>query len=200
MTRIRSAVAGMCALAWRGLSRRPVRSCLVTAGVAVAVFLFCTVDAMRAGVERATGRAAGETSLVVYRQNRFCPFTSQLPQHYAEQIRRIPGVAAAVPVKIVVSNCRASLDVVTFRGVPADSLTGVGCDLRWWHSLAMAAAQFCVRLPLVYVVSLAFLLKSYADLAPAYAELAVPYARVHRTAHMPVGHAPYARLRALTRR
>lgn len=123
MTRIRSAVAGMCALAWRGLSRRPVRSCLVTAGVAVAVFLFCTVDAMRAGVERATGRAAGETSLVVYRQNRFCPFTSQLPQHYAEQIRRIPGVAAAVPVKIVVSNCRASLDVVTFRGVPADSLT-----------------------------------------------------------------------------
>ena len=81
MTRIAPTLAGMCALAWRGLSRRRVRSAIVTAGVAVAVFLFCTVDAMRVGVERATGRAAGETSLIVYRQNRFCPFTSQLPQH-----------------------------------------------------------------------------------------------------------------------
>lgn len=116
------ALRGMCALAWHGLARRPVRSTLVVAGVAVAVFLFCTVDAMRAGVERATSRAAGETSLIVYRQNRFCPFTSQLPQHYVSQIRRIPGVASAVPVKIVVSNCRASLDVVTFRGVPAEAL------------------------------------------------------------------------------
>jgi putative ABC transport system permease protein len=116
-------LAGMWALAWRGLARRRVRSAIVTAGVAVAVFLFCTVDAMRVGVERATGRAAGETSLIVYRQNRFCPFTSQLPQHYVEQIRRVPGVTSAVPVKIAVSNCRASLDVVTYRGVPADSLT-----------------------------------------------------------------------------
>ncbi len=112
---------GIFVLAWRGLWRRPTRSALVIAGVAVAVFLYCTVDATRTGVERATKRAAQETALVVYRQNRFCPFTSQLPQYYENEIKKIPGVLTVTPVKIVVSNCRASLDVVTFRGVPPES-------------------------------------------------------------------------------
>ncbi len=112
---------GVFALAWRGLRRRPTRTALVVAGVAVAIFLVCSVDAMRTGVERATHRAASETALVVYRQNRYCPFTSQLPQSYERAIRDIPGVRTVTPVKIVVSNCRASLDVVTFRGVPAES-------------------------------------------------------------------------------
>lgn len=113
--------AGVIALATRGLSRRPTRSALVIAGITVAIFLYCTVDAMRTGVARATHQAASETALIVYRQNRFCPFTSQLPQYYESEIRRIDGVASVVPVKIVVSNCRASLDVVTFRGVPAEA-------------------------------------------------------------------------------
>jgi putative ABC transport system permease protein len=41
-----------------------------------------------------------------------------LPEHYADDIRRIDGVREVVPVKIVVNNCGASLDVITFRGVP----------------------------------------------------------------------------------
>jgi putative ABC transport system permease protein len=56
--------------------------------------------------------------LVVYRENRYCPFTSRLPLRYEEQIRQVPGVDSVVPMRIVVNNCRASLDVVTFRGVP----------------------------------------------------------------------------------
>jgi putative ABC transport system permease protein len=35
-------------------------------------------------------------------------------------IGTIEGVRSVVPIKIVVSNCRASLDVVTFRGVPEE--------------------------------------------------------------------------------
>jgi len=120
MKRFHSTI-GVVTLAWRGIMRRPTRSGLVISGVAVAVFLFCTVDAARNGVERATTRAASETALIVYRQNRFCPFTSQLPQYYESEIRKIPGVASVTPVKIVVSNCRASLDVVTFRGVPVEA-------------------------------------------------------------------------------
>ncbi len=116
----RRTLIGLIVLAWRGLVRRPTRSGLVVAGVMVAVFLFCTVDAMRTGVERATSRASQETALIVYRQNRFCPFTSALPQYYENAISKIPGVVSVTPVKIVVSNCRASLDVVTFRGVPAE--------------------------------------------------------------------------------
>ncbi len=105
---------------WRNLVRRPLRTGLTVLGIAVAVFLFAFVESMRDGVRRATDAGAGETTLVVYRKNRFCPFTSQLPQNYEQQIRRIPGVTGVVPMKIIVNNCRASLDVVTFRGVPME--------------------------------------------------------------------------------
>ena len=49
-----------------------------------------------------------------------CVFTSQLPEYYRPQIKRIDGVTSVLPMKVVVSNCRASLDVVTFRGVPRE--------------------------------------------------------------------------------
>ena len=103
---------------WRNLARRPLRRGLTVAGIAVATFLFVFVESMRDGVRRATEAGAAETELVVYRKNRFCPFASQLPQSYERSIEGIPGVRSAVPVKIVVNNCRASLDVVTFRGIP----------------------------------------------------------------------------------
>jgi putative ABC transport system permease protein len=114
---------------WRNLVRRPARTALTVAGIAAATFLFAFVESMRDGVSRATEAGAAETRLVVYRKNRFCPFASQLPQSYERSIEDIPGVRAAVPVKIIVNNCRASLDVVTFRGVPdgdflADHLRG----------------------------------------------------------------------------
>jgi putative ABC transport system permease protein len=103
---------------WRNLARRPLRTGLTVAGIAVATFLFVFVESMREGVRRATEAGAAETELVVYRKNRFCPFASQLPQSYERSIESVPGVRSAVPVKIVVNNCRASLDVVTFRGIP----------------------------------------------------------------------------------
>jgi putative ABC transport system permease protein len=84
------------------------------------MFLFTAVQAMQSGVREATTASANETTLVVYRQNRYCPFTSRLPQRYESRIAAIPGVTSVVPMQIVVSNCRASLDVVTCRGVPAD--------------------------------------------------------------------------------
>lgn len=104
----------------RQLARRPIRTALTAMGVAVATFLFVSVRAMESGIREATEARASDTKLIVYRANRYCPFTSQLPQHYVERIRRIPGVTGAVPMRIVVNNCRASLDVITFRGVPEE--------------------------------------------------------------------------------
>ncbi|MBT3377328.1 MAG: FtsX-like permease family protein [Lentisphaerae bacterium] len=100
--------------------RHRVRSLLTIGGVGTAIFLFVAIEAMQRGVQTATQATASDTTLVVYRKDRFCPFTSQLPEYYRTQIARIPGVRAVVPMKVVVSNCRASLDVVTFRGVPRD--------------------------------------------------------------------------------
>ncbi len=127
--------------------RARVRSLLTVAGVSVAMFLFAAVQAMQAGVEAATQAQADDTTLVVYRKDRYCPFTSLMPQSYEQQIRRIPGVTAVVPIKIVVSNCRASLDVVTFRGVPkkafldamAPSFEIVDGSVAEWQSRSDAA-------------------------------------------------------------
>ncbi|MEW6351172.1 MAG: FtsX-like permease family protein [Thermodesulfobacteriota bacterium] len=98
------------------------RSILTFAGVATAMFLFYSVEAMQQGVRDATRKRSEDTKLVVYRQDRFCPFTSNLPQDYAPRIAKIPGVKNVVPVKVVVSNCRTSLDVVTFRGIPVEAM------------------------------------------------------------------------------
>jgi putative ABC transport system permease protein len=100
--------------------RHRTRTVLTLLGVATAMFLFSAVQAMQKGVEDATRTTAADTTLVVYRENRFCPATSRLPEHYLERIKRIDGVQSAVPMKIEVTNCRASLDVVTFRGVPPE--------------------------------------------------------------------------------
>lgn len=107
---------------WKSLVRRPARTGLTLLGIALATFMFCFVETMRDGVSTATQAGASETRLVVYRENRFCPFTSQIPQSYERAIKDIPGVTGVVPMKIIVSNCRASLDVVAFRGVPREAL------------------------------------------------------------------------------
>ena len=102
------------------VARHRVRTLLTVSGIAVAMFLFSAVQAMQRGVTKATRVTAAETTLVVYRKDRFCPATSVLPQDYQSRIERIDGVVSALPIKVVVSNCRTSLDVVTFRGVPKD--------------------------------------------------------------------------------
>lgn len=102
----------------RQITRYRVRSLLTVAGVGTAMFLFVAIDSMQRGVAAATQASAEDSTLVVYREDRFCPFTSRLPEYYQAQIEEVEGVRSVVPMRIVVNNCRASLDVVTFRGVP----------------------------------------------------------------------------------
>jgi putative ABC transport system permease protein len=108
-------------LVWKQVSRHRTRTILTVGGVATAMFLFAAVQAMQAGVKDATETTAKDTTLIVYRQNRFCPATSRLPEYYGDRIAKVPGVVSVVPMKIVVNNCRTSLDVVTFRGVPEEA-------------------------------------------------------------------------------
>lgn len=108
------------ALSIRMLLRSRVRAMLAILGVAVAVFVLCAERAVHDGITEATAANERDTRLIVYRANRFCPFTSRLPERYADEIASMPGVRSAIPTQIVVSNCRASLDVVVFRGVRTD--------------------------------------------------------------------------------
>lgn len=124
-------VARYVPLVVKQVARHRVRSLLTISGIAIAMFLLTTIQAMQQGVNAATRETADETTLVVYRRDRFCPLTSMLPEDYQSRIARIDGIVSVMPVKVVVSNCRTSLDVVTFRGVPRDAfITGRGDALE----------------------------------------------------------------------
>lgn len=109
-------------LALKNLTRNRLRSLLTILGVAAGMFLYSAVQTMQHSLSRATESSAADTTLVVYRENRFCPSTSRLPEHYLPTIERIEGVREVIPIQIAVNNCGASLDVITFRGVPAETL------------------------------------------------------------------------------
>jgi putative ABC transport system permease protein len=133
-------------LVFKQVVRHRTRTMLTVGGVGVAMFLFCIVQALHAGVERATRLTSEDTMLVVYRENRYCPFASRLPQWYEDRIARLPGVREVVPMRIVVNNCRVGLDVVTFRGLPAEKMPQVARgfsfvegSLASWESRSDAA-------------------------------------------------------------
>lgn len=117
-------------LAWKQIARHRMRSLLTISGVAAGMFLFTAVQSMQRSLEAVTESSAGESNLVVYRENRFCPMTSRLPEHYLAEIERINGVEEAIPIQISVNNCGASLDVITFRGVPPETLAAYNPDLE----------------------------------------------------------------------
>lgn len=109
-------------LALKNLTRNRLRSLLTILGVAAGMFLYASVQTMQHSLSVATESSAADTTLVVYRENRFCPSTSRLPEHYLSTIERMEGVREVIPIQIAVNNCGASLDVITFRGVPPETL------------------------------------------------------------------------------
>ncbi|MCC6284051.1 MAG: ABC transporter permease [Phycisphaerales bacterium] len=128
------------------LWRHRTRTALTVGGVAIAMFLFVAVQSLQRGVREATDASAADQMLIVYRQNRFCPAASRLPEYYLSRMERIEGVERAIPMKVVVNNCRASLDVTTFRGLPEKDLallsgawTVLEGDLATWSTRSDAA-------------------------------------------------------------
>ncbi|MEP2776368.1 MAG: ABC transporter permease [Luteolibacter sp.] len=142
-------------LALKQLTRHRLRTSLTVLGVASGMFLFTSVETLQQSLGEATEETASDTTLVVYRENRFCPSTSQLPEHYQEEIRSIDGVRDVIPIKIIVNNCGASLDVITFRGVPEGLLQQFapeieiveGSDADWTKrdDAALVGEQFAKR-------------------------------------------------------
>ena len=104
------------------LWRHRARTLLTVSGAAVALFVFCIVSSVQEGLNRLTNDEAAQRTLIVFQENRFCPTSSRLPQDYAGRISKVPGVRDVVPMQVWTNNCRASLDIVVFEGVPAASL------------------------------------------------------------------------------
>jgi putative ABC transport system permease protein len=104
----------------KNLARRRMRTLFTVLGVASAMMLLVLVESLSAGLDAAVSGTAASRTLIVYRLNRYCPQTSNLPEWYGSKIEKIEGVASVLPIKVYLSNCRASLDLVAFNGVPAD--------------------------------------------------------------------------------
>ncbi len=98
------------------LWRHRVRTGLTISGSTVALFVFCFVASVQEGLHRITTQ--NDSTLVVFQANKFCPATSHLPQDYDQIIKTMDGVRDVVPIQVFTNNCRASLDVVVFYGVP----------------------------------------------------------------------------------
>jgi putative ABC transport system permease protein len=107
---------------FKTLWRHRSRTLLTVSGAAVALFVFCFVGAVQEGMNDLQRRQAAKGSLITFQANKFCPATSHLPQDYDQQISRLKGVRDVVPIQVFTNNCRASLDVVVFYGVPPEKL------------------------------------------------------------------------------
>jgi putative ABC transport system permease protein len=104
------------------LWRHRSRTVLTVSGSAVALFVFCFVGSVQRGLTRLTEDQQALRTLIVFQENRFCPASSKLPEDYARTASKLEGVKKVVPIKVVTNNCRASLDVVVFNGMPPDQL------------------------------------------------------------------------------
>lgn len=104
------------------LWRHRSRTMLTVSGSAVALFVYCFVGSVQEGMNDLRRRQSGDRSLVTFQANKFCPATSHLPQDYEYAIQKIGGVREVVPIQVYTNNCRASLDVVVFYGVPPKKL------------------------------------------------------------------------------
>ena len=102
--------------------RHRTRTLLTAGGTAVALFVFCFVGSVQEGLNDLNRHQQAERADVVFQANKFCPATSHLPQDYERTIKEIPGVRDVIPIRVFTNNCRASLDVVVFYGVPAEKL------------------------------------------------------------------------------
>ncbi|WP_417377828.1 ABC transporter permease [Gimesia sp.] len=98
------------------------RTMLTVAGSAVALFVFCFIQSIQEGMNDLKQRQEARGSLIVFQANKFCPATSHLPQDYDQQIANLAGVNDVIPIQVFTNNCRASLDVVVFYGVPPNKL------------------------------------------------------------------------------
>jgi putative ABC transport system permease protein len=107
---------------FKSLWRHRSRTMLTVSGSAVALFVFCFVGSVQRGLSRLTEDQQALRTLIVFQENRFCPASSKLPEDYARTAAKLPGVKEVVPIKVFTNNCRASLDVVVFNGMPPNQL------------------------------------------------------------------------------
>jgi len=115
-------IVNLTKLAVKQIRRNPVRSLLTILGVSTGMFLYTCVETMQSSTKACTELSDNDNELIVYRKDRFCLFTSKMPEHYAGRMRQLPGVKSVVPMKILLNSCGTSLDIIALRGIASEDL------------------------------------------------------------------------------
>ena len=110
---------------FKTLWRHRIRTTLTVVGAAIAMFIFCFVGSVQQGLNSLSQQREASRSLIVFQANKFCPATSALPEDYDRKILKLGGIREVVPIRVFTNNCRASLDVIVFYGVPPEKLRSV---------------------------------------------------------------------------
>ena len=110
---------------FKTLWRHRIRTMLTVVGAAIAMFIFCFVGSVQQGLDSLSQQREASRSLIVFQANKFCPATSGLPEDYDRKIVQLEGIREVVPIRVFTNNCRASLDVIVFYGMPPEKLRRV---------------------------------------------------------------------------
>lgn len=110
---------------FKTLWRHRLRTALTMSGAAVAMFIYCFIGSVQQGLDSLARQREAKRSLIVFQANKFCPATSNLPEDYDQTIHKLGGISQVVPIQVFTNNCRASLDVIVFYGVPPNLLREV---------------------------------------------------------------------------
>lgn len=106
----------------RNLRRRPLRTALTGLTVTVAIAVFAALLALDSGVRRMVETTGDDAVIIVFERYKACPPFSRLPVHYRDQIARLDGVRAVMPVRFLLSSCQTVTDLVAIHGIEPDQL------------------------------------------------------------------------------
>lgn len=115
-------------LIWKNLKRNKRRTVLTVLSVAVALFLFSTIHTVIATMEATIQNAAATPVLVV--QDRYMPFSNNLPEAYLPKLAAVPGVEAVLPANFIGGTVKGDLEEVRFAAIDPTVAREVWTDLQ----------------------------------------------------------------------
>lgn len=111
----------MIALVATNLLRRPARTLLTALGTALGVATIVALLGVTSGIQRSAGGLAhlGASDLGVFQAGAADPTTSVLPTSLVARVRRVPGVARATPMQLLVDAVPHEPGAILFGVAPA---------------------------------------------------------------------------------
>ena len=112
----------------KNIQRNKRRTVLTVSSVAVALFLFSVIRTVISAMDATVRRAATEPVLVV--QDRYMPFSTNLPEAYWPELLAVPGVVAVLPANFIGGTVKGDREEVRFAAIEPSVAREVWTDLQ----------------------------------------------------------------------